>query len=68
MDNMENCIYQCAPGENNIPKYVLLDNDCEVLAFPDLFPYGSGAYNSEERCVKLPICKYSQQQLLDADI
>ena len=36
---LENQIYQCAPGENNIPKYMLLDNDFEVLAFPDLFPY-----------------------------
>ena len=61
MDNMENCIYQCAPGKNNIPKYVLLDNDFEVVAFPDLFPSGSGAYNSEEICAKLPICKYFQQ-------
>ena len=34
-ENMENQIYQCAPGENNIPKYILLDNDFEVLAFPD---------------------------------
>ena len=48
-------------NENNIPKYVLLDNDFKILAFPDLFPYGSGAYNSEERSVKLPICKYFQQ-------
>ena len=41
-ENLENQIYQCAPGENNIPKYILLDNDFEVLAFPDLFPYGGG--------------------------
>ena len=68
IDNMENCIYQCAPGENNIPKYVLLDNDFKILAFPDLFPYGSGAYNSEERSVKLPIHKYFQQRLLNVDI
>ena len=25
IENLENCIYQCAPGENNIPKYILLD-------------------------------------------
>ena len=68
MDNMENCMYQCAPGENNIPKYVLLDNDFEVLAFPDLFLYGSGDYNFEERSVKLPIRKYFQQRLLNVDI
>ena len=32
-ENLENQIYQCAPGENNIPKYILLDNDFELLAF-----------------------------------
>ena len=26
-ENLENQIYQCAPGENNILKYILLDND-----------------------------------------
>ena len=54
-ENLENQIYQCAPGENNIPKYILFDNDFEVLAFPDLFPYGSGGYHSANRKVKLPI-------------
>ena len=29
-ENLENQLYQCAPGENNIPKYILLDNDFEV--------------------------------------
>ena len=64
-ENLENQIYQCAPGENNIPKYILLDNDFEVLAFPDLFPYGSGGYHSANRKVKLPIRKYFQQCLLN---
>ena len=32
-ETLEKQIYQCAPGENNIPKYILLDNDFEVLAF-----------------------------------
>ena len=66
-ENLENQIYQCAPGENNIPKYTLLDNDFEVLAFPDLFPYGSGGYHSANRKIKLPIRKYFQQQLLNVD-
>ena len=66
-ENLENQIYQCAPGENNIPKYILLDNDFEVLAFPDLFPYGSGGYHSANRKVKLPIRKYFQQRLLNVD-
>ena len=66
-ENSENQIYQCAPGENNIPNYILLDNDFEVLAFPDLFPYGSGGYHSTNRKVKLPISKYFQQCLLNVD-
>ena len=66
-ENLENQIYQCAPAENNIPKYILLDNDFEVLAFPDLFPYGSGGYHSANRKVKLPIRKYFQQSLLNID-
>ena len=66
-ENLENQIYQCAPGENNIPKYILLDNDFEVLAFPDLFHYGSGGYHSANRKVKLPIRKYFQQWLLNID-
>ena len=37
-ENLGNQIYQCAPGENNIPKYILLDNDFEVLAFLDPVP------------------------------
>ena len=56
-ENLKNQIYQCASGENNIPKYILLDNDFEVLVFPDLFPYGSGGYHSANRKVKLPIRK-----------
>ena len=66
-ENLEHQIYQCAPGENNIPKYMLLDNDFEVLAFPDLFPNSSGRYHSGNRKVKLPIKKYFQQCLLNVD-
>ena len=66
-ENLENQIYQCASWEDNIPRYILLDNDFEVLAFPDLFPYGSGGYHSANRRVKLPIRKYFQQCLLNVD-
>ena len=44
-----------------------MDNDFEVLAFPDLFPYGSGGYHSANKKVKLPIRKYFQQCLLNVD-
>ena len=67
IENLENQIYQCTPGENNIPKYMLLDNDFEVLAFPDIFPYGGGDYNNSHIKVKLPIRKYFQQCLLNVD-
>ena len=66
-ENLENQIYQCAPWENNIPKYMLLDNYFQVLAFPDLFLYGGGGYHNSHRKVKLPIRKYSQQHLLNVD-
>ena len=67
IDNLEKEIYQCAPGENNTPKYMLLDDNFEVLAFPDLFPYGKGGYMSAERPIKLGIRKYFQQRLLNCD-
>ena len=39
-ENLENAIFQCVPGQNNIPRYILLDDEFEVLAFADLFPLG----------------------------
>ena len=61
-------MYQCPPGENKIPKYILLDDNFKVLAFPDLFPYGTGGYKCEDRQVNLSICKYFQQCLLNVDM
>ena len=46
---------------------MLLDNDFEVLPFPDLFPYSGGGYHNAHRKVKLPIRKYFQQCLLNVD-
>ena len=66
-ENLENQMYQCASRENNIPKYILLDNDFEVLAFPDLFPYCSGGYHSANRKLSCQKRKYFQQHLLNVD-
>ena len=66
-DSLENVVFNCAPGENNIPKYILLDEQFEELAFPDLFPYGSIRYNSRHMEYHLPIRKYFQQWLLNAN-
>ena len=67
IDNLENVVFNCAPGENNIPKYILLDEQFEELAFPDLFPYGYGGYHSRKSECHLPIRKYFQQRLLNID-
>ena len=53
-DNLENVVFNCALGENNIPKYILLDEQFEELAFPDLFPYGSGGYYMGKGSVVCP--------------
>ena len=66
-ENIENAIFQCAPGQNNIPRYILLDDEFEVLAFPNLFLLGHFSYYSEQRSVKLPLQKYFQQRLLNVD-
>ena len=39
LEHIEDGVYSVAPGEDNLPKYVLLDKEFEVLAFPDLFPF-----------------------------
>ena len=60
-------VYISAPGENNIPKYILLDEDFEVLTFPDLFPYSYGGYLSQNGLQNLPTRKYFQQRLPNVD-
>ena len=49
------------------PNIFWLCNDFEILAFPDLFPYGGGGYHTAHRKVKLPIRKDFQQCLLNVD-
>ena len=34
IDNIENHIYQCAPGQNNTPQYLLLDDNFGSSCFP----------------------------------
>ena len=68
LEQLDNEIYTCAPGENNVPQYILLDDHFEVLAYPDMFPYGRGGYNtSDKRTTKLSLRKYYQQRLLNVD-
>ena len=68
IENIEDAVYSVAPGENNVPKYILMDNDFEVLAFPDLFPTGKGGYNTNEpRETQLSLRRYYQQRILNVD-
>ena len=66
-EDMENEIYTCSPGENKTPLYMLMDDNFEVLAFPDLFPWGVGGYSCENRPTKLTMRKYFQQRLTNVD-
>ena len=68
LENLENEIYTCAPSENNTPHYMLLDDKFEVLAFPDMFPHGTGGYSTSGICkTKLTLRKYFQQCLFNVD-
>ena len=67
-EQLENEIDTCALDEDNIPQYILLDDEFEVLAYPDMFPYGRGGYNTlTEQMTKLSLRKYYQQRLLNVD-
>ena len=68
LEHIEDGVYSVASGEDNLPKYVLLDKGFEVLAFPDLFPFGKTGFDSVGQCVtKLSLWKYYQQRLLNVD-
>ena len=54
-ENLENAIFQCTPGQNNIPRYIHLDNEFEVLVLPNLFSLGHFSYYSEQRSAKLSL-------------
>ena len=67
-ENPEQDVYSCAPGEDNIPQYILMDKKFELLAFPDLFPLGRGGYETaEQRPSKLTLWQYFQQRLQNMD-
>ena len=67
INQLEEEIYQCAPGEDKVPKYMLMDKEFEALAFPDCFPYGNYTYTKHTRAVHLSWRQYFQQRLLNID-
>ena len=58
-----NEVYNIAPGENKHPVAIMMDKQCEELAFPVLFPKGQFGY-TVDRDVKLSPVKYFNARLL----
>ena len=52
IEDLDNAVFSIAPGQDAVPKYILLDDDFEVLAFPDYFPKGKFGYNLPQKRVK----------------
>ena len=71
IEDLDEAVFSIAPGQNSIPKYILMDNKFEVLSFPDFFPEGFGAYNMEEeeepREQEIKLRHYINQRLLNKD-
>ena len=68
VEDLEQTIFSIAPGENSIPKYILLDDDFEMLSFPDLFPTGVGCFDAtHDYRRKLNLRRYVNQRLLNVD-
>ena len=55
---LEEAIYQHSIGEKNTLKYILMDKQFKVLAFPDILPMNAGTYITEKRVTKLTLCHY----------
>ena len=66
--DLDEAVFYIAPGEGSIPKYILMDEKFEQLAFPDLFPFGSGDYDKNlVRERELNWRRYINQRLLNKD-
>ena len=63
----EGSVITFAPGEGEHPVSLMTDNQCEVLAFPSLFPSGKFGHYDPSRPVKLPYRRYFNQRLLNED-
>ena len=66
IDDLEEAVFSIAPGQNSVPKFILMDHDFEHLAFPNYFPGGYGGYDVlEPRKTKLDLKRYVNQRLLN---
>ena len=68
IDDVEGATVCVAAAEGEKPKPMIMDEDFEVLAFPDLSPTGKGGFHPiEDRTRKLNLCHYYNQRLLNFD-
>ena len=66
--NPDEVAFSIAPGQDAIPKFILMDNDFEVLSFPNLFPKGEGGYDvTTPRMRDICLRRYINQRLLNKD-
>ena len=66
--NPDEVAFSIAPGQDAIPKFILMDNDFEVLSFPNLFPKGEGGYDvTTPRTRDICLRRYINQRLLNKD-
>ena len=60
--------FSIAPGQDAIPKFILMDKEFEVLAFPNLFPKGKGGKETDiPREREIDTRQYINQRLLNKD-
>ena len=59
-------IFSVAPGEGHKPIGILTDEHFEEMCNPTKYPRGKFGLMSNRK-VKLTVCKYFNQRLLDAD-
>ena len=68
IENLDEAVFCIAPGEDSVPKYMLMDDKFEHLAFPDLFPGGYGDFHVNlVRERELNLRRNVNQRLLNKD-
>ena len=68
IEDLDEAVFCIAPGEDSVPKYMLMDEKFERLAFPDLFPGGFGDFDINiVRERELNLRRYVNQRLLNKD-
>ena len=68
IEDLDEAVFCIAPGEDSVPKYILMDDKFERLAFPDLFPGGFGDFDTNTvRERQLNLRRYVNQRLLNKD-